>query len=193
MALRGDPPQGQDAFQAVDGGLQHADELVKLIREECPAMGIGVAGYPEKHQEAPNLETDLQNLMRKVDAGADAVFTQLFYVNERFLSFRDRYEQAGIGVPLVPGIMPITSFSRIQRIASMCGAAFPDDLAAQLEAARDDKEAQFEIGVEHAIGQCRELVDAGVPGIHFYALNRSRACERILDALGFDRMRAECA
>ena len=193
MALRGDPPQGEDAFQAVDGGLQHANELVELIREESPTMGIGVAGYPEKHQEAPNLDTDLQNLKRKVDAGADAVFTQLFYVNEKFLSFRDRYEQAGIGVPLVPGIMPITNFSRIQRIASMCGAALPDDLATQLEAARDDKEAQFEIGVDHAIAQCRELMDADVPGIHFYALNRSRACERILDTLGFDRMQAECA
>ena len=193
MALRGDPPQGQETFQAAEGGLQYANELVQLIRRECPEMGIGVAGYPEMHQEAPDAETDLANLKRKVDAGADAVYTQLFYVNENFLRFREQYKQAGIEVPLIPGIMPITNFSRIQRIAAMCGAEVPGDLSARLEAAQDDKEAQFEIGVEHAIQQCRQLMDEGVPGIHFYALNRSRACERILDALGFKRTQAECA
>lgn len=193
MALRGDPPQGEEHFQAAEGGLQHANELVTLIRAECPEMGIGVAGYPETHQEAPSAEVDVENLKRKVDAGADAVFTQLFYINENFFRFRDCYTQAGIEVPLVPGIMPITNFSRIQRIVAMCGAEFPTDLAAQLEAAQDDTEAQFEIGVDHAIHQCRELIEQGVPGIHFYALNRSRACERILDALGLDRAQAECA
>jgi methylenetetrahydrofolate reductase (NADPH) len=193
MALRGDPPQGQETFEAVEGGLQNANELVELIRSECPEMGIGVAGYPEKHQEAPDAATDLANLKRKVAAGADAVYTQLFYVNENFLRFREQCEQTGIEVPLIPGIMPITNFSRIQRIAAMCGAEVPDELSARLEAAQDDKEAQFEIGVEHAIQQCRQLMDEGVPGIHFYALNRSRACERILDALGFKRTQAECA
>lgn len=193
MALRGDPPRGQKNFQAAEGGLRYANQLVELIRGERPEMSIGVAGYPETHQEAPSPEVDLENLKRKVEAGADAVFTQLFYINENFFRFRDQYEQAGISVPLIPGIMPITDFSRIQRIAAMCGAIFPQELAAPLEAAQQDKEAQFEIGVEHAIRQCRELMEAGVPGIHFYALNRSRACERILDALGFDRAKAECA
>ncbi len=184
MALRGDPPQGSDEFRAVPGGLSYANELVGLIRERQPEVGIGVAGYPEKHQEAPDAETDLQNLKRKVETGADAVFTQLFFVNDNFFRFRDDCGRVGIDVPIVPGIMPITQFARIQRICNMCAAVFPDDLAARLEAVQDDEEAQFEIGVEHAVEQCRQLVDAGVPGIHFYALNKSQACERILDALG---------
>ncbi len=154
-----------------------------MIREEFPEFGIGVAGYPEKHTEAPDMQTDLSNLKRKVDAGADAVFTQLFYVNDSFFRFRDRCEQMGIRVPIVPGIMPITEFARIKRITSMCGATFPESLASQLESVQKDKEAQFEIGVEFAIEQCRELLDRNVAGIHFYALNRSLACERILDAL----------
>ena len=183
MALRGDPPAGQTHFQTAAGGLSNANELVELIRSLHPDFGIGVAGYPEKHTEAPSLEIDLQNLKRKIDAGGDAVFTQLFFVNEKFLSFRDRCTQLGIQVPIVPGIMPITDFARIQRITAMCGSAFPSDLAARLEAVRDDSAAQFEIGVEHAIRQCEELKAAGVPGIHFYALNKSEACQRILQAL----------
>jgi len=191
MALRGDPPEGQSSFQAIDGGLRHANELVALIRETHPNLSIGVAGYPETHSEASDAQTDLENLKRKVAAGADAVFTQLFYVNENFFDFRDRYERAGIRVPLIPGIMPITEFARIKRITSMCGAVFPPELASRLEAVRDDRESQFEIGVEHAIEQCRELIDRNVPGIHFYVLNRSRACERILDALGRRPARSE--
>lgn len=184
MALRGDAPAGADGFQAVAGGLRYANELVSLIRENFgDHFGIGVAGYPEKHSEAPDADIDLTNLKRKVDAGADAVFTQLFFDNSNFFRFRERYRQAGIGVPLVPGIMPITEFARIKRITSMCGAIIPDDLASQLEAVQEDAEAQFEVGVDHAIRQCRELIDAGVPGIHFYVLNKSQACEIILDAL----------
>ena len=193
MALRGDPPDGQQQFQAVAGGLSHANELVELIREHHADMGIGVAGYPEKHQEAPDPLTDLDNLKRKVDAGADAVFTQLFYVNDNFFEFRDRFQQAGIDAPLIPGIMPITEFARIKRITAMCGAIFPTDLAQKLKAVQDDKQAQFEIGVAHAIEQCRELIAQGIPGIHFYALNRSMACERILKALGMEPCQADCA
>ncbi|MCA9027627.1 MAG: methylenetetrahydrofolate reductase [NAD(P)H] [Planctomycetaceae bacterium] len=184
MALRGDPPQGEISFKPVEGGLQHANELVSLIREQFPEMGIGVAGYPEKHPEASNAQTDLDNLKRKVDAGADAVFTQLFYVNENFFRFRDAYTKAGITVPLVPGIMPITSFARIKRITSMCQAVFPNELSQHLEAVQEDDQAQFSIGVEYAIQQCRELKAAGVPGMHFYVLNQSQACEQILAALG---------
>jgi methylenetetrahydrofolate reductase (NADPH) len=184
MALRGDPPRGETAFRAVEGGLRYANQLVELIRSHTPQVGIGVAAYPEKHPECSDAPTDLSNLKRKVDAGADAVFTQLFYVNESFLRFRECYEAAGLDRPLVPGIMPITSFARIKRITSMCGAIFPDALASRLEAVQDDEAAQFEIGVEYAITQCRELMDAGVPGMHFYALNKSQACERILEELG---------
>ncbi|MDA1017793.1 MAG: methylenetetrahydrofolate reductase, partial [Planctomycetota bacterium] len=125
MALRGDAPQGHETFQAVAGGLSHANELVELIREKFPDLGIGVAGYPEKHQEAESLDIDIQNLKRKVDAGADAVFTQLFYVNDNYKKFVDLCRQAGITIPIVPGIMPITNFARIKRITQMCGAIFP--------------------------------------------------------------------
>ena len=185
MALRGDPPAGQTEFKMVEGGLRYANELVALIKSEFPNFGIGVAGYPEKHQEAPSLEVDMQNLARKVAAGADAVFTQLFFVNDNFLRFRDRCVQLGIRCPIVPGIMPITNFAQIKRITAMCGAVLPAELSQRLEAVQDDKEAQFKIGTEAAIEQCRELMNEGVPGMHFYALNRSQACETILDALQY--------
>lgn len=183
MALRGDPPAGQTDFKPVAGGLRYANELVALIREHFPQMGIGVGGYPEKHPEASNLDLDLQNLKRKVDAGADAIFTQLFFDNQAYFRFRDQCQRLGINIPVVPGIMPITEFARIKRITSMCGSVIPADLAGRLEAVQDDKQAQFEIGVDYAINQCRELIDQGVPGMHFYALNKSAACRRILDAL----------
>lgn len=185
MALRGDPPQGQEQFTRAEGGFLHANELVTLIRSEFPDLGIGVAGYPEKHPGAPDMATDLVNLRRKVEAGADAIYTQLFYVNDNYYRFRDACTAMGIQIPIVPGIMPITEFARIKRITSMCQTVFPQDLASRLEAVQDDKQAQLEIGVEYAIAQCRELIEAGVPGIHFYALNRSHACEMILDALDY--------
>ena len=185
MALRGDPPQGQEQFVHVAGGLKNANELVALIRAEFPQLGIGVAGYPEKHPQALDAATDLNYLKRKVDAGADAVFTQLFYVNDHFYRFREACEKVGIQKPIVPGIMPITEFARIKRITAMCQAEFPIELARRLEAVQDDKQAQFEIGVDFAIQQCRDLIEAGVPGIHFYALNKSHACEMILDALDY--------
>lgn len=184
MALRGDPPAGQTDFQPVAGGLRYANELVALIHEHFPELGIGVGGYPEKHPEAPDPETDLDNLKRKVDAGADAIFTQLFFVNENFYRFRERCEQAGIRIPIVPGIMPITEFARIKRITAMCGAVFPSGLASRLESVQTAEPAQFAIGVEWAIRQCRDLVAQGVPGLHFYALNKSPACEEILKSLG---------
>ncbi|MEO2019439.1 MAG: methylenetetrahydrofolate reductase, partial [Fuerstiella sp.] len=131
MALRGDSPDGQDSFEAVAGGLSYANELVELIRQHTGNFGIGVAGYPEKHMEAASLDVDLQNLKRKVDAGADAVFTQLFFDNSNFFTFRERCLNLGISVPIVPGIMPITDFARIKRITAMCGTVFPEDLAAK--------------------------------------------------------------
>ena len=183
MALRGDPPQGQEEFKPVEGGLQYANELVELIRNHSSEFGIGIAGYPEKHLEAASMEFDLQNLKRKVDAGGDAIFTQLFFVNEHFFKYREHCDKLGITIPIVPGIMPITDFARIKRITAMCGTDFPPDLAAKLEAAQDDADAQFEIGVEFAIKQCAELRSQGAPGIHFYALNKSQACQKILESL----------
>ncbi len=185
MALRGDVPQGEAAFVPAADGLRYAAELVAFIKQHHPEFGIGVAGYPEKHPEAQSIEIDREHLRQKVACGADAVFTQLFFVNDNFLRFRDAAESAGIDVPMIPGVMPVTSFDRIKRITAMCGATFPADLAGPLEAAKNDPEAQFEIGVEYAIEQCRGLIDAGVPGMHFYVLNKSQACQRIFDALGF--------
>lgn len=183
MALRGDPPKGEEDFKPVDGGLTYANELVDLIRQHPAEFGVGVAGYPEKHLEAPSMSVDMDNLKRKVDAGADAIFTQLFFENDNFFRFRDDCVNRGINIPIVPGIMPITNFARIKRITSMCGTAFPADLSSKLEAVQDDTQAQFEVGVEFAIDQCNALREAGVPGIHFYALNKSDACDKILGEL----------
>jgi methylenetetrahydrofolate reductase (NADPH) len=185
MALRGDPPAGQTEFRRVAGGLRYANELVALIKSEFSDFGIGVAGYPEKHPEAETLDHDLANLKRKVDAGGDAVYTQLFFDNDSFLRFRDRCEKLAIRVPIIPGIMPVLNFAQIKRITSMCGAVLPPGLANRLEAAQDDKDAQFKIGVDFAIGQCHDLLERGIPGIHFYVLNRSQACETILATLGY--------
>jgi methylenetetrahydrofolate reductase (NADPH) len=180
VALRGDPPRGESKFRPVEGGLCYANELVTLIRAEFADFGVAVAGYPEKHLEAPSLEVDLANLKRKVDAGADVVITQLFYDNDDFFRFRDRSAEAGIRVPIVPGLLPVTNFAQIQRITSLCGARLPAEFVKRLEAAGDDAEAQFAIGVDFATRQTQSLLDAGVPGIHFYVLNRSEAAAEVL-------------
>lgn len=182
VALRGDPPKGTDKFEAVEGGLRYANELVELIRSRTSELGIAVAGYPETHQEAPDPQTDLDNLKRKVDAGADIVITQLFYVNDDFYRFRDRCEAAGIDVPIVPGILPVTKFAQAQRIASMCKARIPDQLREDMTRS-DDPAQQFKIGVEHARMQTADLQQQGVPGIHYYVLNKSEAAEELLKGM----------
>lgn len=180
MALRGDPPQGQKSFQAVEGGLRFASELVALIKAEFPNFGMGVAGYPETHQDALGPEADLENLKRKIDAGGDAVFTQLFYDNEDFFRFRDRCEKMGIHAPIIPGILPVLSLGQVQRITSLCKAKLPESLLAKLRNCDDDASAQVDVGVEHASMQAEGLLRAGIPGIHFYVLNRSEPTCRIL-------------
>jgi methylenetetrahydrofolate reductase (NADPH) len=182
VALRGDPPRGETSFQAVEGGLRYANELVSLIHGEFADFGIAVAGYPETHQEAPSAEIDLANLKRKVDAGADVVVTQLFYNNDDFFRFRDRCEAAGIRVPLVPGILPVTSLSQIQRITSMCAARLPESFVNDLQQ-REDEQWQFQVGIEFATKQVQALIDAEVPGIHFYVLNKSQATSAVLAAI----------
>ena len=182
VALRGDPPKGESSFTAVEGGLHYANELVEMLRDEFANFGILVAGYPEVHQEAPNAQVDMENLVRKVDAGADAVVTQLFYDNEDFFRFRSDCEDNGIQVPIVPGILPILSLKQVQRIASLCKARLPTALVEKLQQ-RDDPQWQFDVGVAHAIEQTQGLVDAGIPGIHFYVLNRSDATHQILTSV----------
>ena len=181
VALRGDPPKGTDKFQAVEGGLNYANELVELIRQKFD-FGIAVAGYPEVHQEAPDAQTDLDNLKRKVDAGADIVITQLFYDNSDYYRFRDRCDAAGITIPIVPGILPVTNFKQATRIASMCKAAIPEQLAKAMNAS-DDPGDQFQIGVEHARAQTADLMAQKVPGIHYYVLNKSDAAAALLDGM----------
>ena len=180
VALRGDPPKGETSFTPVAGGLRYASELVALIRSEFPEFGILVAGYPETHQEAMSAEDDLDNLKRKCDAGGDVVVTQLFYDNADFFRFRDRCEAVGITQPIVPGVMPVTNYAQVRRIASLCKARLPDDFTGAFEAAGADEAAQFEVGVEFAARQVQGLLDGGVPGIHFYVLNKSPATTRVL-------------
>ena len=141
-----------------------------------------VAGYPEVHQEASDAKVDMANLVRKVDAGADAVVTQLFYDNDDFFRFRDECAAAGIRVPIVPGLLPVLSLNQVQRITTLCKAKLPAKFVAKLEQ-KDDADWQFAVGVEHAHAQAQGLIDAGVPGIHFYVLNKSTATNQILSNL----------
>lgn len=182
VALRGDPPKGDTEFKPVPGGLRYANELVELIRAEFPQFGIAVAGYPEVHQEAPNAEVDMQNLVRKVNAGADIIVTQLFYDNDDYFRFCDSCRAAGIHIPIVPGLLPVLSLAQVQRIAGLCKAKLPDAFVERLSK-KDDPEWQFQVGVEHATEQAKQLIERGVPGIHFYVLNKSLATGMILDAL----------
>jgi methylenetetrahydrofolate reductase (NADPH) len=183
VALRGDPPKGEAAFKPVEGGLRYASELVELIRREFPSFGIAVAGYPETHQEATSPQADLENLARKVKAGGDCVITQLFYDNADFFRFRDRCQELGITAPIIPGILPVTNLAQIQRIASLCKACLPDDFVAELSQKGDDADWQFQVGIRRATEQVQELIDAGIPGIHFYVLNKSPATAAVLNGV----------
>lgn len=180
VAIRGDAPEGQESFSAIEGGFSYASDLVSLIASEFPQFGIAVGGYPEVHPEAASAESDLDALKRKVDCGADVIITQLFYDNEHFYRFKDRCDGAGIAVPIVPGLLPVTSFKQIKRITDLCGAKLPDAFTRDLEACGDDTEAQFQVGVAHAARQSAELLEHGVPGIHYYVLNKSRATTSVL-------------
>jgi methylenetetrahydrofolate reductase (NADPH) len=175
MTLRGDPPKGAAAFLATADGLTHANELVALLKARHPDFCLGVAGYPEKHPEAPDLEADLVALKRKVDAGAAFVTTQLFFDNEAFYGFVRRCRVAGITVPIVPGIMPVLSLKQIQRFTTMCGASLPEKLVRRLEAAGDQPEVAEAIGIDWALGQIRDLLARGAPGYHLYILNRAKS------------------
>lgn len=187
VALRGDPPQGEQAFQQVVGGFRYANELVAMIRRSFPQLGIAVGGYPEKHLEAPSVDVDLANLKRKVDAGADVVITQLFYHNADYFRFRDLCASLGIAVPIVPGLLPVTNFAQIKRITSLCGAKLPGEFLKRLEEVGEDAKAQFQVGIEFATRQVEELLRAGVPGIHFYVLNKSEATSEVLKGVSLPR------
>jgi methylenetetrahydrofolate reductase (NADPH) len=183
MSLRGDPPKGEKDFQPHPDGLRYANELVGLIREVHPECAIGVAGYPEKHPEAPSPEIDLENLKRKVDAGADFVTTQLFFDNRIYFDFIERCRGAGIEVPVLPGLLCIISVEQVRRFCALCETDIPDGLEAGLDRAGDDKEAVESVGAEWLLAQARELLEHGAPGIHLYILNRSGPATKVLEGL----------
>jgi len=184
LALRGDPPGGGE-FQATPGGFEFSSQLVRFIREQGD-LSIGVAGFPEGHIACKEGKyADWAHLKEKVDAGADYVLTQLFFDNADFHRFRDHMTQKlGVTVPIVPGVVSILSGAQIKRFTAMCGAAIPAPLAAKLEELGDDDDAVAEFGIEYATRQCEDLLRAGVPGIHFYTLNKAPATVRILKNLG---------
>ena len=182
LALRGDPPKGQTTFTPTPGGFAHGSELAAFIRDRWDVCIVSAA-YPEKHLEAPDLETDLRHLKEKVESGARILITQLFFEPQTYFAFVERARAAGIGVPIVPGIMPITNVSQIERFTSMCGASIPASLRELLAGARDDDAAVTAIGIEWARDQCRALLAGGAPGLHFYTLNRSHSTQEILGLL----------
>ena len=186
LALRGDPPNGQQEWTATDGGLEYSSELVELISAGYP-FAIGAACFPETHIHAVSPEDDLAHLAEKVKAGVDFLITQLFFDNAVYERFVGRAREAGIEVPIIPGIMPITQVGQIERMAARCGARIPDGLRRELQARGEDSEAVLDFGVAYATLQCAELLAGGAPGIHFYTLNRSPATRAILSALKLDR------
>lgn len=182
LPLRGDPPKGASEFVPTPGGFRYANELVAFIRERH-SFCLGGACYPEKHPEAPSAEADLDNLKRKVDAGVDFLITQLFFDNDDYLRFRERAVAAGVRVPILAGIMPILNVKQIKRFTRMCGASLPNALRKKIEAVEDDAEAVRQVGIYHATRQCEDLLRDGVPGIHFYTLNRSTATRAIYQSI----------
>jgi len=186
LALRGDPPRGSDTFAAVPGGFGHAAELAAFIRSRW-GVCVGGAAYPEKHPEAADAQTDLRHLQRKVDAGAEFLITQLFFDPARYFSFVARARAVGITVPIVPGIMPVTNVSQIERFTTMCGATIPDRLRKQLGRVREDDDAVAGVGIAWAVEECRALLEGGAPGLHFYTLNRSHSTSEIVRTLREER------
>ncbi|NIP29156.1 MAG: methylenetetrahydrofolate reductase [NAD(P)H] [Candidatus Dadabacteria bacterium] len=190
VALRGDPPAGEKHFTPPEGGMAYANELVEHIRQyektsknNAYHFGIAIAGYPEKHIEANNFDEDLTNLKRKVDAGADIIITQLFFDNRYYFDYVERVRSIGINIPIVPGLMPILSSKQIMKISSMCGSYIPETLKDQLIQAGDNNALAEEIGITQCVKQAKELLAAGVPGIHFYVLNKALHIKRILQSL----------
>jgi methylenetetrahydrofolate reductase (NADPH) len=182
LALRGDPPRGESEWKPHPGGLSYSVDLIRLISERFDFC-VGAACFPEIHPDAPDRASDLRYAREKAEAGAGFLITQLFFDNDSYFAYVEEARAAGVEVPIVPGIMPITNYGQIKRFTEMCGASIPDELTTQLDGRADDPEAVAELGVAYATLQCSDLLARGAPGIHFYTLNRSTATRAILAAL----------
>ena len=195
LALRGDPPQDQPDYDWSQGDFRHAADLVRFIRKfnesgkhpNPRGFGIGVAGFPDGHPSTPNRVAELDFLKAKVDEGADYICTQLFFDNHDFLDFRDRCSLAGIDVPIIAGVMPVSSLQGMKRMAELAaGARYPAKLIRALNRAQSNPEAVERVGIHYAAEQCAGLLNEGVDGIHFYTLNKSRATREIFHSIGLD-------
>ncbi len=182
MLLRGDPPRGQGVFVPHPQGFSNSNELVSFAKQHHPFC-VGGGAYPEKHPEALSLDVDIQFLKKKVDAGIDFLITQLFFVNDLYFRFVEKTINAGILKRIIPGIIPITSFGQIKRFGLLSGAKVPEELIREMEPYQDNHEKIYQIGMDYAIQQCRDLLEKGAPGIHFYTLNKSRATVEIYETL----------
>jgi len=183
LALRGDAPEGADQFEATEGGFSHATDLIAFLRH-LGDFSIGCATYPEGHPESKGgVADDIRYLKLKQDNGADCAITQYFFDNAAFFSFRDQCRAAGITLPIIPGIMPISNYDQIVRFSAMCGASIPVWLHKKMEPINTDLDAVKALGIELAAVQCRELLEAGVPGLHFYTLNKSESTIAIVDKI----------
>jgi len=182
LALRGDPPAGQEEWRQTPGGLLYSTELIELLSESY-GFAVGAAAFPEVHPQAESAESDIRFLKAKQDAGASFLITQLFFDNEYYFEFVARAREAGVTVPIIPGIMPVSNLRNIKRITELCKSEIPEPYERELEAREDDPQAMQDLGVAYATLQCVDLLARGAPGIHFYTLNRSPATRAILAAL----------
>jgi methylenetetrahydrofolate reductase (NADPH) len=185
LALRGDAPGEGAAFKPVEGGFAHATELIAFLAENWH-VDIGGACYPEGHVESRSPQDDLRWARAKVEKGASFLITQLFFDNKHYFDFVARARAEGVRVPIIPGIMPITNVAQVERFTKLCGASIPPELAARLARVRDDPALVMATGIEHAIKQCRNLLERGAPGLHFYTLNKSYATRCVLAAVRKD-------
>jgi len=184
LALRGDAPLGTDITTALrESPFKYACDLTDFINSGCHDFSIGVAGYPEGHPESLCLSSDIDNLKRKIDAGADFVITQVFFDNDHFFRFRDKVQSKGVKVPLIPGIMPIENFNQIEKIISMCGATIPQELRLAFTDEAKTEAEKIQYGIDFTTNQCKDLLKKGSKGIHFYTLNKSTATRTIFQQL----------
>lgn len=184
LALRGDPPKDHPDWQPTDDNFKYSSELAAFIREKYgDHFGIAVAGFPEGHILCRDRDKDAEFLKLKIDAGADFVITQLFFDNKDYFEYIERLRKIGVDVRVIPGILPITNYENLQRFCSVCGAIVTDQVKSIFEPLRDDPDATVKAGIEFAIRQCRELLDGGAPGIHFYCLNKVHPTDEILQAV----------